>query len=247
MTTPSHPPLNPQAWLALQPLEENQRLYLIISAASDADALTALRLAEPALALSPLWNDTPYAAWQSVMPYVAELQPGSAFLPWVAETCALDWGWLAVSRSDPDTVAKHLRSLTQVKMPDGTAVFFRFWDGRHILPVLETPGGTAAEVLPIFERYLINGKALEFAPGKTSMAKQSPWWEVPKALLETLTRQNPSTQAAQLMQWLEEERLDLYTAWPEKNLELKITRFLRRSHGKENLHEALLNQLREQG
>jgi hypothetical protein len=30
------------------------------------------------------------------MPYVTELKPNSAFLPWIAETDALDWGWLAV-------------------------------------------------------------------------------------------------------------------------------------------------------
>ncbi len=57
------------------------------------------------------------------MPYVTELKPNSAFLPWIAETDALDWGWLAVSRAEPNEVFEHLRSLTQVKMPDGTEVF----------------------------------------------------------------------------------------------------------------------------
>lgn len=95
------------------------------------------------------------------MPYVTELKPNSAFLPWIAETDALDWGWLAVSRAEPNDVFEHLRSLTQVKMPDGTEVFFRFWDGWHIYPILKGLGDKAGEVLPVFERYLINGQTLE--------------------------------------------------------------------------------------
>lgn len=78
--------------------------------------------------------------WQPVMPYLAELKPRSAFLEWIAETDAEDWGWLAVSSSTPDVVFEHLRSLTPVRMPDGTEVFSRFWDGRHIYPILEGLG-----------------------------------------------------------------------------------------------------------
>ncbi|ABA74783.1 conserved hypothetical protein [Pseudomonas fluorescens Pf0-1] len=77
------------------------------------------------------------------MPYVTELKPNSAFLPWIAETAALDWGWLAMSRAEPNDVFEHLRSLTQVNMPDGTEVFFRFWDGRHIYPILKGLGEKA--------------------------------------------------------------------------------------------------------
>lgn len=114
--------LTPKDWLAQQPLQTGERLYLIISAASDADALKTLYLTEPTAQLLPIWGGTPYSTWQPVMPYVTELKPNSAFLPWIAETDALDWGWLAVSRAEPNDVFEHLRSLTQVKMPDGTEV-----------------------------------------------------------------------------------------------------------------------------
>jgi hypothetical protein len=235
--------LTPQAWLAERPLQTNERLYLIVSAASDADALKSLYQNEPTTQATPIWGGTPYAGWQQVMPYLVELKPNSGFLPWIAETDAQDWGWLAVSTSTPEVVFEHLRSLTQVRMPDGTEVFFRFWDGRHIYPILEGLGDAAGEVLPVFERYLINGKRLEVGPRAVPKAKDWPWWEVPKALLDGLAKKNPSTLVGNLMQWLETERPDIYAAYPESNLKLKIARFVRRPDAPKNLNEALLNHL----
>nr|WP_243432931.1 MULTISPECIES: DUF4123 domain-containing protein [unclassified Pseudomonas] len=229
--------------MAQQPLQSGERLYLIVSAASDADALKTLYLTEPTAQLIPIWGGTPYSTWQPVMPYLTELKANSVFLPWIADTDALDWGWLAVSRSEPNEVFEHLRSLTQVKMPDGTEVFFRFWDGRHIHPILRGLGEKAGEVLPVFERYLINGQALEVGSRVVPKVRDWPWWEVPKGLLEGLSKDNPATLVSNLMQWLEEDRPDLYTAWPENNLKLKITRFVRRPDAPQNLKEALINHL----
>ena len=235
--------ISPKDWLAQQPLQSGERLYLIISAASDADALKTLYLTEPTAQLLPIWGGTPYSTWQPVMPYLTELKPNSAFLPWIAETDALDWGWLATSRSAPNEVFEHLRSLTKVKMPDGTEVFFRFWDGRHIYPILRGLGEKAGEVLPVFERYLINGQALEVGTRVVPKVRDWPWWEVPKGLLDGLSKDNPATLVSNLMQWLEEDRPDLYTAWPENNLKLKISRFVRRPDAPQNLKEALINHL----
>ncbi len=235
--------LTPQAWLAEKPLQADERLYLIVSAASDAEALKTLYQNEPMTQATPIWGGTPYAGWQQVMPYLVELKPTSGFLQWIAETDARDWGWLAVSSSTPEVVFEHLRSLTQVRMPDGTEVFFRFWDGRHILPILEGLGDAAGEVLPVFDRYLINGKRLEVGPRVVPPAKDWPWWEVPKTLLDGLAKKNPSTLIGNLMQWLEEERPDIYAAYPESNLKLKIARFVGRPDAPQNLNEVLLNHL----
>jgi hypothetical protein len=234
---------NPQVWLSETPLLPGERLYLIISAASDAEALKSLYQNEPTTQATPIWGGTPYAAWQPVMPYLIELKPNSSFLTWIADTDAQDWGWMAVSTSTPDVVFEHLRSLTQVRMPDGTQVFFRFWDGRHIYPILEGLGDAAGEVLPVFDRYLINGKSLEVGPRVVPPAKDWPWWEVPQKLLDSLAKQNPSTLIGNLMQWLEEERPDIYAAYPESNLKLKIARFVSRPDAPKNLNEALLNHL----
>jgi hypothetical protein len=235
--------ITPQIWLSESPLSSGDRLYLIVSAASDAEALKTLYQNDPTTQATPIWGGTPYAGWQQVMPYLVELNPNSGFLQWIAETDAQDWGWLAVSTSSPDVVFEHLRSLTQVRMPDGSEVFFRFWDGRHIYPILEGLGDAAGEVLPVFDRYLINGKRLDVGPRVVPKAKDWPWWEVPKELLDGLAKKNPSTLVGNLMQWLEVERPDLYAAYPESNLKLKIARFVRRPDAPKNLNEALLNHL----
>ena len=129
--------LNPQQWLADNPLLTGERLYAVISSTSNADPLAAYRQRggiEPPIAL---WAETPYADWLPVMPYLLSLTPDSGFLQWAAETGADDWGWLAVSTAAPELIAAHLRGLTHVLMPAGEAVFFRFWDGRHWLPILQ--------------------------------------------------------------------------------------------------------------
>ncbi len=51
--------LTPEDWLAQQPLQSGERLYLIISAASDADALKTLYLTEPTAQLLPIWAARP--------------------------------------------------------------------------------------------------------------------------------------------------------------------------------------------
>src|SRR3990167_6924527 len=152
--------LTPQAWLAEKPLQADERLYLIVSAASDAEALKTLYQNEPMTQATPIWGGTLYAGWQQVMPYLVELKPTSGFLQWIAETDAQDWGWLAVSTSTPEVVFEHLRSLTQVRMPDGTEVFFRFWDGRHIYPILEGLGDAAGGAARVFGWFLIYWKRL---------------------------------------------------------------------------------------
>jgi len=240
--------LTPQAWLAQQPLQTDERLYLVISNASDANPLKDFYQTQGASGLTALWSGTPYADWQPVMPYLAELKPTSPFLDWIATTDADDWGWLAASNCEPTVVFEHLRSLTQVKMPDGAEVFFRFWDGRHIYPILEGLGAAAGEVLPVFNRYWINGQTLETGIRPVPRVREWPWWEVPKALLDQLAKKDPTTLIDNLMQWLSEERPDLYDAFPEAVLRHKVAHFVRRPNAPKALNEALLNHLTlEQG
>ncbi|QQZ42376.1 DUF4123 domain-containing protein [Pseudomonas sp. SK3(2021)] len=232
--------LTPQAWLAQQPLHADERLYLMISNASDAGPLKDFYQTQGASGLTPIWNGTPYADWQPVMPYLAELKPNAPFLDWIASTDADDWGWLAVSSCEPDVVFEHLRSLTQVKMPDGAEVFFRFWDGRHIYPILEGLGEDAPQVLPIFDRYLINGRALSTGQGVVKPPKPFPWWEVPEVLIKKLAEDDPSTVIDNMMQWLLEDHAELYFSFPESNLRQKVTRFVKRTPLTEENYTGLL-------
>lgn len=218
--------LNPQQWLTDNPLRPGERLYAVISSASDADPLAACRQRggiEPPIAL---WAETPYADWLPVMPYLLSLTPDSGCLQWVAETDVDDWGWLAVSTAAPEHIAAHLRGLTLVLMPANEAVFLRFWDGRHWLPILQHLGTAASDVLPVFDRYWVNGQPVVVGQGAALPAHSFPWWEVPQDLLNTLAEKDFNTVIDNLMQWLKETQAELYFCMPQPSLRQKVEYFV---------------------
>lgn len=217
--------LNPQQWLADNPLLTGERLYAVISSTSNADPLAAYRQRggiEPPIAL---WAETPYADWLPVMPYLLSLTPDSEFVQWVAQTDADDWGWLAVSTAAPELIAAHLRGLTHVLMPAGEAVFFRFWDGRHWLPILQHLGTEASDVLPMFDRYWVNGEPVTVGQSAIRPAQAFPWWEAPKDLLNILAEKDLNTVIDNLMQWLKETQNELYFCMPQLSLRQKVEYF----------------------
>ncbi|MGY2365569.1 DUF4123 domain-containing protein [Pseudomonas azotoformans] len=208
-----------------QPLLPGEQMFAVLGAASDAKPLDAWRALASGAALHPVWAGTAYAAWDEVMPYVGIVEPGSPFLEWAASTDATDWGWLAISTYPLETVIAHLQGLTKVYLPDGQDVFLRFWDGAQFLPILQQAGD---ELLPVFQRYVINGQSLTVTSGPVTAAKASPWWRVPAPLLQHLAEQSPQTLIDNLLQGLEEQRPDLHTAFLPTTLRHKVAYFARR-------------------
>ncbi|PIB48698.1 hypothetical protein AOA57_14175 [Pseudomonas sp. 2588-5] len=208
----------------LQSLLAGEKIFAVMSAASDAKPLDAWRTLLGGAPPQPVWAGTAYATWDEVMPYVGIVEPGSPFLEWAASTDATDWGWLAISSSPLERVVAHLQSLTKVYLPDGQEVFLRFWDGVQFLPIIQQWGG---EILPVFQRYLINGQPLDVKTGPVTAAKTSPWWRVPPGLVEHLAEQSPQTLIHNLLQWLEEQRPDLHIAFAPTTLHHKVAYFAR--------------------
>jgi hypothetical protein len=206
--------LTPEQWLARQPLHASEQLFAIFSRASDADAFKAWQ----GMA-NPVWAETIYEEWDAVMPYVGIVAASSEFLRWVAETDSRDWGWLAVSSADLEVLIEHFRSLTQVLMPDGKAVFFRFWDGRYLLPLLQSDEVNPAELLPVISRCLINGQAFEIGGRALVSGRIFPWWNVPKSVL---AQTDASVRIANALQWLSEEQPAVFEAFPEAVLRCKV-------------------------
>ena len=221
-------PLTPNAWLAHYPLQPDEQLYAVLGNASDAKPLATWQGTAAGKMPRPIWVGTAYADWEEVMPYVGVVEPSSAFLDWIATTQAPDWGWLAVSSSPLEVVIAHLKGLTQVYLPESQPVFLRFWDGAHLLPMLQSLGDGAGGVLPVFQRYLINGQPLSVAAKPVTAAPASPWWQVPESLLKHMAQQSPQVLVDNLLQWLQEQRPDLYTAFTPATLQHKVAYFARR-------------------
>ncbi|MBV4475598.1 DUF4123 domain-containing protein [Pseudomonas botevensis] len=231
------PDLQPREWLARQPLKSSEQLFAIFSNASAAKPFKAWQRSEVAQAPSAVWAETIYAEWDAVMPYVGIVSADSEFLDWVATTESRDWGWLAVSSASLEVLIEHLRSLTQVRMPDGKAVFFRFWDGRFLLPILQSETVEATRLLPVIGRGWINGQAVEVGGRALASGRVFPWWQVPEALL---AQTGNEVRIANALQWLSEEHPLLFEAFPEAVLHRKVGWFFRVSASEESSQSSLL-------
>jgi len=218
--------LSPHQWLERQTLNPSEQLFAVFSNASDAAPFKAWQSSNPLHAPSPIWADTAYAEWEPVMPYVGIVAAGSEFLDWVATTSSLDWGWLVVSSSTQDELIEHLRSLTQVLLPNGRAVFFRFWDGRYLLSILQSSEVEVAQLLPVVGRCLINGQPLDIGGAALKTALVFPWWKVSATLLKQLSDHSNTTRLSNLLTWLSEDRPDLFEAFSESVLRHKVAIFL---------------------
>ncbi len=221
--------LSPRAWLERQPLQSSEQLFAIFSSASAAEPFKAWQRSITAQAPSPIWAGTAYVEWEAVMPYVGSVAADSEFLDWVATTESCDWGWLAVSCATQEALVEHLRSLTQVLMPNGSAVFFRYWDGRYVLPILQSAEVNAAHLMPVIGRCLINGQPLDIGGRALTTARVFPWWEVSESLLKHLASESATTHINNLLKWLSEDRPDLYEAFSMSVLRHKVASFLEAS------------------
>ena len=224
--------LLPADWLAREPLKASEQLFAVFSNASEAKPLKGW----PDMT-SPIWAETIYAEWDAVMPYVGIVATDSEFLHWVATTESRDWGWFAVSSASLEEVLAHFRSLTQVLMPDGKTVFFRFWDGRFLLPILQASEVDAAQLFPLIGRCLINGQSLEIGGRAQVSGRALPWWQVPESVL---AQQGNDVRTANALQWLSEEHPAVFEAFPEMVLRCKVRRFFQVSMSEESSQSALL-------
>ena len=235
----------PNAWLQSHPLNGTEQLFAIFSNASAAEPFKVWRRLT-VHAPSPVWADTIYSGWEAVMPYVGIVAADSEFLDWVATTESQDWGWLAVSSASLEVLVEHLRSLTQVTLPNGKVVFFRFWDGRYLLPILQSVDLKAVELLPVIHRCLINGQSVDIGGNAQKTSRVFPWWEVSDSLLQHLGAVDASTHTNNLLQWLNEEHQNLFEAFSENVLRRKVETFLARPGLPSGLKGELLAYLMEE-
>lgn len=221
---PDH--MTPRDWMDRQPLKSSEQLFAIFSNACAAEPFKAWQRSTTIHAPQLIWADTAYAEWEPVMPFVGIVAVGSVFLEWVAATESRDWGWLAVSSASEEVLVVHLRSLTQVLLPNGNAVFFRFWDGRYVLPILQSGEVNTTQLMPVIDRCLINGQPLDIGGSALKTTRVFPWWEVSESLLKYLADESATTRINNLLMWLSEDRPDLYEAFSPSVLRHKVALFV---------------------
>ncbi|OCG46653.1 hypothetical protein A9G35_04740 [Gilliamella sp. Choc5-1] len=221
-------------------------LYAVLSNVSDAQAVKNYYITDGSQTPYGLYTGTPYEHWFSVMPMLVRLDEHSPFLDWVNNTEYKDWGWLARSHLPFEDICAHLRSLTQAIMPDGETVFFRYWDGEYLSTMLDYFTDSWQDVLPAFAFYWINHQSHVVHVPLEQAVQTSPWWQVPQKLLEQLSTAKPKLLVDHILQLLQENYLDIYTAFPYQVLETKIIHLLSLSTKKQNVFDFILQQLNQE-
>lgn len=196
-------------------------LYAVIASTGDSDALGEYYRLDGSRTPLGLYAETPYADWFPVMPRLVQIAPDSPFLEWVQQTTHRDWGWLARSPAALNSLLAHLRGLTQIVLPNGKAVFFRYWDGRYFPAHLRFMGSDWGQILPVFSDYWINGETFACGVNPEAQAPEFPWWHIPQALLDSMLDDDPTPLINNLLRWLQENEGDLYRSLPEAQLRQK--------------------------
>jgi hypothetical protein len=118
--------------------EEGEELCVMLDGASVPGLLERLE-SERSLEVECLFRGELERDMAEVAPYLVKLQPGSEFTEWVVGTgWGHHWGSFVVSRQGFLRLRNHLRALTLIYGPDGTPLFFRYYDPRVLRIFLPT-------------------------------------------------------------------------------------------------------------
>lgn len=98
---------------------------------------------------------------------------------------------------------------------------------------------STADVRPLPDQW----QSTRNRPGPSPCRPSLPWWEVPRALVDTLHADDPTTAIDNLLQWLRENHADLYFAYPERSLQLRARRLIAKAVAMDEIGGLLLNQL----
>ncbi len=113
------------------------RVYAILDGASINNLLLSLDEHDP-MCFCLYQGQLPHDV-EEVAPYLVLLEKDSPFTQWVIEEgWGNHWGIFAVAKEKIIEMRKHFRSLVTVKDPEGTRLFFRFYDPRVFKTFLPT-------------------------------------------------------------------------------------------------------------
>lgn len=203
-------------WIKQFPAE--YRLYALLSGPAISEALSRYYQLDGRDSPEGIWLNTPYREWHDVMPRLVSIHKDSPFLDWIARQTEQSWGWLALAPCSQGYLIQKLRLLTKVKLPDNKEVFFRYWDGKYLIEILE-----ASNVL---EQKALLGGITSIWSGFKSFLLPTITEFIPDNEILTLTQLQTDAMKQQQKQLLWREiRDDFYQRFPRRA----------RSMGKQNV------------
>lgn len=231
----------------LKEIPETHQVYAVLSGVCATKPIEHYQSTQVSPDLFPLYRREPYQTWFDVMPQLAVIERDSAFLDWCAKQPSREWGWLFSTPEPASTLVDYFSGLTQVKTQDGKAVFFRYWDGHFFNIICKIIGDEMTSWLPVVSRYWVNGISYTTKAPRMTPPQESPWWVLPKGLLEAIKQVDPEPVIANLIKFVKEEKAHIYFAFPKPVIEAKVRRFYERwqtsERGSQKNDRALLSAL----
>lgn len=146
----------------LLPEENDTQTYAILDGASIPELLDNLYGDEPPEFVC-LYRGELEPDLAEVAPYLVQLEAGSPFTEWLLQNCwGKHWGIFATSAEDIETLRRHFRNFLMVRNPEGSQVYFRFYDPRVLRLFLPTCNAEDTESIfgPLFT-YLCEAEKAE--------------------------------------------------------------------------------------
>ncbi|MDO6528202.1 DUF4123 domain-containing protein [Motilimonas sp. 1_MG-2023] len=227
--------------------DKTQNFYLLLNSTSKSKTLQEY-YSQISGEAQPIWANTQYATWLQVMPYLVETTPDSVFLQWASEQ-PNDWGMLIASPYSLDAVLSHLRSLTQIWLPTGQHVFFRFFDPDASSLLLNNLEKIDLVALMGPCSHWISNKQTFVNPASPEQQKEKPfpWWELNENTAIKIQRESTITLQKNALTWLKKNHADLFFCYPFNILKAKVermaTRFVTNEAG---LQKHLIESLRKE-
>lgn len=176
----------------------------------------------------PLWADTAYTAWQEVMPYLVPVSKSSPFLNWIDERSSKEqhWGFGLLSHASIDELACHFKGLTQILMPSGEAVFFRYWDAPQSFAVLEHSNETQRAQLMGPAKHWLHQHSITHPTEPEYKERQYPWWTLQESTEQAMRKENSGTIKANFLQQFAEQAPEQYLSYSPALLNQRLDLYL---------------------
>ncbi|HIF9371728.1 TPA: DUF4123 domain-containing protein [Photobacterium damselae] len=211
-----------------QAIDNQQNVFALLNKISDSQPLMHFSSSELTRS-EPLWLGTQYREWFDVMPVLIQLPVTDPLIEWLEQERPVDWGMFIVSPFHFDDVYRHLQSLTQVWLPNGSYAFFRLFDPRFSVPIAQQCNEQQrAELMGPTSQWLsYQHQVIRHDEVTLGRVREFPWWDVPVSVMKALDTENTETVVSNLIKDLEDFRPDLFLYFPLSLLKAKAQRFAR--------------------
>ncbi|WP_158587129.1 DUF4123 domain-containing protein [Motilimonas pumila] len=216
--------------------------YIVLNSTSDAEPLRCY-FSHSAAEVMPIWAGTEYANWKDAMPYIAPL-PDDSFFEEMAQQ-QNDWGLVVSTPLSISEAKKHLCSISQIWLPTGKHVFFRFFDPDASFGILnQLSDQEKSQLMGPFAAWHSQLEQVT-NPAMTDQASEKafPWFEISKASLTRFQEKDSRTLEVNTLKWLKEQHADLFFAFPPAIITAKVNRLTRKYGQTPELNKRLIESL----